>query len=63
MDFHDCQFFSSGVHTSYDELKTLESSTKKKIYLCHYGDNFESYDPKKDGFAGFAQRGIYYNFG
>lgn len=61
--FHDCQFFSSGVHTSYNELKTLESSTKKKIYLCHYGDNFESYDPKKDGFAGFAQRGIYYNFG
>ena len=60
--FHDCQFFASGVHPHYNDLLTLDEATKKKIYLCHYGDNFESYAPQKDGFAGFAQRGVYYLF-
>lgn len=60
--FHDCQFFASGVHAHYEQLKTLDAATKKKIYLCHYGDNFESYAPKDDGFAGFARRGTYYTF-
>lgn len=60
--FHDCQFFKSGVHSAYPDLCTLPADIKKKMYLCHYGDNFEAYTPKKEGFAGFVQRGAYYCF-
>ncbi len=61
--FHDCQFFSGGVHSFYGDLKTLPAEIKEKMYLCHYGDAAEKYDPIKDGFAGFTQAGQYYNFG
>lgn len=61
--FHDCQFYPGGVHAAYSELKTLDDDVRKRMYLCHYGDNFEQFDAAKDGFAGFAQRGIYYDFG
>lgn len=60
--FHDCQFYSGGVHASYEELKRLPEEIKKKIYLCHYGENHKVFKVKKDGFAGFAERGLYYNF-
>lgn len=60
--FHDCQFYTGGVHAGIDELKTLPEDLKKRIFLCHYGDNYVKFDPVKDGFAGFAQQGIYYNF-
>ncbi len=60
--FHDCQFFSGGVHASYDELKTLPADVKKKIFLCHYNDSYKKYKPKKDGFAGFVKRAHYYIF-
>lgn len=60
--FHDCQFYEGGVHASYEELKTLSPSIKAKTYLCHYGENFKEYNPQKDGFAGFVERGIYYTF-
>ena len=60
--FHDCQFYTGGVHASYDELKTLPEEVRNKIYLCHYGDNFESFDPEKDGFLGFAKEGHFYHF-
>jgi ribonuclease BN (tRNA processing enzyme) len=60
--FHDCQFFEGGVHASYKELKTLPADIRKKMYLCHYGDNYASYTPEQDGFAGFTQRGVYYDF-
>lgn len=60
--FHDCQFYTGGVHASYDELKTLPEDIRKKIYLCHYGDNFESFAPEQDGFAGFAREGHFYHF-
>jgi ribonuclease BN (tRNA processing enzyme) len=61
--FHDCQFFSGGVHAPYTDLCTLPAPMKQIMYLCHYGDNYKQYDPCKDGFAGFAQRGVLYNFG
>lgn len=61
--FHDCQFYTGGVHASYDELGTLPEDMKKRMFLCHYGDNYEKFDAVKDGFAGFAQRGVYYDFG
>ena len=61
--FHDCQFYPGGVHAFYDELKMLPAEMKKKMYLCHYGDNYEKFDAVKDGFAGFTKRGVYYDFG
>lgn len=60
--FHDCQFYTGGVHASYDELKTLPDDIRQKVILCHYGDNFDPYTPEKDGFYGFAKQGCYYNF-
>lgn len=60
--FHDCQFYTGGVHASYDELKTLPADIRNRMFLCHYGDNYENFDAEKDGFAGFAKRGVYYNF-
>ena len=60
--FHDCQFYTGGVHASYDELKTLPETVRKKMYLCHYGDNFESFSPEADGFIGFAKEGHFYHF-
>ncbi|NLM01649.1 MAG: MBL fold metallo-hydrolase [Treponema sp.] len=60
--FHDCQFFTGGVHASYDELKTLPEDIRKKIILCHISDNYVNYDAKADGFYGFAKQGCYYNF-
>lgn len=60
--FHDCQLFSPGtVHATYDELNNLAGSHhKRKMYLIHYGDNFLSFSPKKDGFVGFAQEWEFY---
>lgn len=60
--FHDCQFFPGGVHAYYGDLKTLPLEIRNKIFLCHYGDNFNQENPIQDGFAGYAQQGVYYNF-
>lgn len=60
--FHDCQFYTGGVHASYQELLTLPAETRKKVLLCHYGDNFASFHPEDDGFAGFTQQATFYNF-
>lgn len=60
--FHDCQFYEGGVHASYKQLSTLAPETKRKMYLCHYGENYKDFAPEKEGFAGFAERGVYYTF-
>ncbi len=60
--FHDCQFFTGGVHASYEELKKLPDDIKKKIFLVHYGDNYNDFSPEKDGFTGFAKQSQYYIF-
>lgn len=62
--FHDCQFFTGGVHASIEELRTLPPETKKKMFLTHYGDNWEDFEEKiKDyGFAGRALPHVYYSF-
>jgi ribonuclease BN (tRNA processing enzyme) len=54
--FHDCQFFTGGVHASLDELNNLPNKIKSKMYLTHYGDNWENFENKikEYGFAGFA---------
>jgi ribonuclease BN (tRNA processing enzyme) len=69
--FHDCQLFNPGaVHASYDELKNLPELIKNKMYLYHYGDNWDEVDdkgvrkwiPEKDGFKGFAKQWEIYQF-
>jgi ribonuclease BN (tRNA processing enzyme) len=61
--FHDCQLSGQGtVHATYDELKQLQECDKRKMYLTHYGDNFEKFNPENDGFAGFAKEWVIYKF-
>jgi len=54
---HDCETapYKSGVHPSYDDLKTLPQYIKTKMLLCHYQPTDK--DPTKDGFMGFAKKG------
>lgn len=59
--FHDCQLFSGGVHSSIEELKSFPPDVKRRMYLSHYGDNFENFTPENDGFAGFAREGCFYS--
>jgi hypothetical protein len=61
--FHDCQLFCPGnVHAPYAELKALPEGVKDIMYLTHYGDNFETFTPENDGFAGFAKPFTPYTF-
>jgi mRNA degradation ribonuclease J1/J2 len=62
--FHDCQFFTGGVHASLEEIKSFSPALKKKMYLMHYGDNWEQFEPKvkKYGFAGLARQSTFYEF-
>ena len=62
--FHDCQFYTGGVHASLDELNQLPKRIKKKIFLSHYGDNWEDNKDKirKYGFAALADQHVYYVF-
>lgn len=61
----DCETtpFCSGVHANFEELKTLNKETKKKIFLTHYQDNvvedFENWQSKakKEGFKKFLKKG------
>ncbi len=39
--FHDCQFFTGGVHSSLEELKTLPDDARNKMFLLHYSDDWE----------------------
>ncbi len=72
--FHDCQLFQGGVHASYHELMTLRPEIREKTYLYHYGDNWDQTDtwvkpsdpftgdPVKDGFLGWAEQQVAYDF-
>jgi len=62
--FHDCQFFTGGVHAGIEELKTLPTEIKKKLILTHYGDNWEDFEQTAEnyGFFGLAKQWHYYNF-
>jgi L-ascorbate metabolism protein UlaG (beta-lactamase superfamily) len=64
MIFHDCQFYTGGVHAGLEELNALPADVKAKIILCHYGDNWESYETKiaDYGFAGLARQHVFYRF-
>ena len=72
--FHDCQMFQGGVHASYRELMSLPSKVRDKMYLYHYNDNWDKPetwvqdsdnfvgDPIKDGFLGWAEQQVAYDF-
>lgn len=62
--FHDCQFFTGGVHASIDELDTLDDDIKKKMILMHYGDNWENFTERidKSPYLGLVKEGCFYNF-
>ena len=60
--FHDACGFKNDVHAFYDDLRILPPEIKSKMYLCHCDEFLLEKNPKKDGFAGFAKRGFYYNF-
>ncbi|MBN1897220.1 MAG: MBL fold metallo-hydrolase [Spirochaetes bacterium] len=62
--FHDCQFFTGGVHASFEELNQLPADIKKKIYLVHYGDNWEKFEKTIEnyGFMGLGKQSQYYIF-
>jgi ribonuclease BN (tRNA processing enzyme) len=61
----DCETssFRTGVHSHYEELRTLASEIKAKMYLWHYQDNvtqeFDHWQEEahQDGFAGFLAQG------
>lgn len=56
--FQDCETspFHSRVHAHYDDLKTLSSDIKSKMWLYHYQPN-PGQKPTVDGFAGFITKG------
>jgi ribonuclease BN (tRNA processing enzyme) len=55
--FHDCQFFTGGVHASLDELAGLPEAIRAKTTLMHYGDGIEAKAARiaELGFAGYAE--------
>jgi len=56
--FHDCETspFKSIVHAHYDDLCTLPSELKKKMWLYHYQPH-PTCQANSDGFAGFVKKG------
>ncbi|WP_020613887.1 MBL fold metallo-hydrolase [Sediminispirochaeta bajacaliforniensis] len=62
--FHDCQFFTGGVHAGIDELAILPAAVKKKMLLVHYGDDWEKQTTRvrELGFAGLTRQWLFYDF-
>ncbi len=62
--FHDCQFYTGGVHAGIDELNTLPPTIKRKMMLVHYGDDWEKNRSKvtKFGFKGLTKQWHHYIF-
>lgn len=61
--FHDCETtpFNTPVHAHYQELCTLPSALKQKIWLYHYQPQ-PTYQPQQDGFKGFVIKGQEFDF-
>jgi hypothetical protein len=62
--FHDCQFFTGGVHAGLEEINQLPSEIKSKIILTHYGDNWEEFEDtvREYGLHSLAHQWCYYDF-
>jgi ribonuclease BN (tRNA processing enzyme) len=58
--FHDCETcpieFASEVHSHYEDLLTLPTEVREKMWLCHYNDGPKP-DCVADGFAGWVTQG------
>lgn len=62
--FHDCQLHEPGtVHATYGELKQLPADIREKMWLTHYNDNYETFTPENDGFAGYTQAWKFHTYG
>ncbi|MDA0710394.1 MAG: MBL fold metallo-hydrolase [bacterium] len=61
--FHDCQFFTGGIHASLDELSTLPKSIRQKTKLMHLPDNHVDHieTVEQHGF-GFVEQHTPYSF-
>lgn len=55
--FHDCTLVNSQTvpHTTYTQLLTLPIETRLKMWLYHYDEEWEQFNPTADGFAGFVR--------
>jgi ribonuclease BN (tRNA processing enzyme) len=62
--FHDCQFYTGGVHAGLEEIKNLPADIKARMYLTHYGDNWPDFEGKvkEYGFIELAEQHQYYIF-
>ena len=62
--FHDVQLFHEPkpVHALIGDLRTLPEPIRRKTWLYHYGDDWDSgpFDDVHRDFAGFAQPAIRY---
>lgn len=56
--FQDCEVCAkcSGLHARYEDLKQLDPSIKKKMWLYHY-QPVQLPDAQGDGFKGFVSKG------
>jgi ribonuclease BN (tRNA processing enzyme) len=61
--FEDCETarFPSTIHAHYQELLTLPTEIRQKMWLYHYQPG-DIPDAKEDGFRGFVQRGQTFDF-
>ena len=61
--FQDCETapFQSGVHTHYDELKTLDADLKGRMWLYDYQDG-DKPNCTEDGFRGWVEQGQVFDF-
>ena len=61
--FQDCETapFESGVHTHYEELKTLSDDVKGRMWLYDYQDG-DKPDCTAEGFLGWVQQGQAFDF-
>ena len=71
--FHDCQLYRGGIHASYQELVNIPKPIRQKMFLYHYGDNWDQPEtwvkegddftgnPVKDGFLGWTEQQVAYD--
>lgn len=62
--FHDAQGCAGGLHASINELSLLDEELRSRIWLMHYGDDYQNYKAmvERAGFAGFTPEFSYLDF-
>jgi len=58
--FQDVQFFPGAVHAYLEDLRELPNDVRSRMYLVHYGDNWEDQDVLE--FADWTRQRIRYVF-